>query len=308
MQEIDKISGAFAGDGETSASVTASVQKVIDKIGSTGRDKTGDTESLAAALDGQTKAALDEETGIPAQTKAWEELNGPLGEAAGYVTKIQSALEQMDGKEYTMKVNILETGASMAAGTLGSNAGGGNNSTGPGSNNSNANTGSNNSGPNTGENNSNPGPGHNGGGHLGSENLSQINAVSGRAKPIVNPDGTVITPDGLVLCPLQPGDEMYELQKAFEPFLKKIQEDPSRAAANMINGDNHPIKIMLDQLNTPGTVITKNTQPIINNTYDIDITCPGVTSAEVMKSVKTALDREFTGLSNMARQFSMIRD
>ena len=54
-------------------------------------------------------------------------------------------------------------------------------------------------------------------------------------------------------------------------------------------------------------ISTQNIRPNINmggNTFQI--TCPGVTSQAVMREVKNALTREFTGLHNYADQLSRI--
>lgn len=52
-------------------------------------------------------------------------------------------------------------------------------------------------------------------------------------------------------------------------------------------------------------VSNRNFYPTI--TGGLHITCPGVTSSEVMKQVGIALQREFHGLSNKAIQESMLR-
>ncbi len=98
------------------------VQEVICKIGrasgSEGSDKNSqgsqdESNTLMAAIQHQTEQALDEETGIPAQKRAWEELNQPLGEAAEHIAALQSTLEEMDGKTFTATLNIVGNGVSM---------------------------------------------------------------------------------------------------------------------------------------------------------------------------------------------------
>ena len=64
-----------------------------------------------SSLAEQTEAALDEESGIPAQTVAWEELNVPLGEADEKVTSIKSNLEDLDGKEFSVTLNVVTNGS-----------------------------------------------------------------------------------------------------------------------------------------------------------------------------------------------------
>lgn len=118
VEAIGNIASAFAGEDEEGTSVTGAVQKVIDKVGSADSEN-GDSESLMSALTQQTAQALDEEEGIPAQKTAWEELNEPLGEAVESVTSLQARLEDMDGKEFTVTLNVIGNAAAMGIDMLG---------------------------------------------------------------------------------------------------------------------------------------------------------------------------------------------
>ena len=109
-QEINKISDAFAGENEEGTSVTSAIQKVMDKIGNSDSDNEN-TDSLMSTLTEQTDAALNEESGIPAQTNAWDELNTPLGESVDLVTTLQSTLEDMDGRTFTVTLNVAGNGS-----------------------------------------------------------------------------------------------------------------------------------------------------------------------------------------------------
>ncbi|MBD5496104.1 MAG: hypothetical protein HDR12_17485 [Lachnospiraceae bacterium] len=109
-QEINKISDAFAGENEEGTSVTSAIQKVMDKIGNADADNEN-TDSLMSTLTEQTDAALNEESGIPAQTNAWDELNTPLGESVDLVTTLQSTLEDMDGRTFTVTLNVAGNGS-----------------------------------------------------------------------------------------------------------------------------------------------------------------------------------------------------
>jgi len=113
VDSIHRISDAFAGEDEEGTSVTEAVKKVTDKIGSTDPDN-ADPESLMAVLREQTAQALDEESGIPAQRQAWIALNEPLGQAAETVAAIKKDLKDMDGKTFSVALNVLGNGGPLA--------------------------------------------------------------------------------------------------------------------------------------------------------------------------------------------------
>ena len=112
VDSINKISDAFAGEDSEGASVTGAIKKVTDRLGSTDPDKAG-PDSLMAVLNEQTALALDEENGIPAQKQAWEQLNEPLGQAAEAVTTIKDTLTDMDGKTFSVTLNVLGSGGTL---------------------------------------------------------------------------------------------------------------------------------------------------------------------------------------------------
>ncbi len=112
-------------------------------------------------------------------------------------------------------------------------------------------------------------------------------------------DGTIVRPDGVTLRPLQPGDRAYELQKAFEPLLKKIDGNLEYLTGNVMAEHNKQMEKWINQLNT--TNVVNNNKPSIN-IGDIHITCPGVTSKEVAQQIGTALKKEFQGMSLNAYQ------
>ncbi len=121
VDNINKVANAFAGsneDEQSGVSVASAVQQVIDKVGS-GQAKSknpnsNDTkaptgkssDSLMSAIQDQTEAALNEESGIPAQKKAWENLNEPLDKANELILSIKNSLEGMDGKEFSVTLSV----------------------------------------------------------------------------------------------------------------------------------------------------------------------------------------------------------
>lgn len=125
VNDINKVAAAFAGentDGESGVSVASAVQQVIDKVGSgsakpddPGSEAESDSGSLMSAIEQQTAAALNKESGIPAQVTAWKELNTPLKEADDYITSIKDSLTDMDGKTFTITLDV-NGGASHGGG------------------------------------------------------------------------------------------------------------------------------------------------------------------------------------------------
>ena len=132
--------------------------------------------------------------------------------------------------------------------------------------------------------------------------------ASGKAVNTI--DDIIITADGKVLRPIQPGDRAWELQKAFEPLLKKIDGNLEYLAGNAMIEHNKQMEKMINQLNNTNVVNNKNIQPNVT-VGDIYVTCPGVTSQQVAEQLGNALDielnKKFSGFHNLADQYSRIR-
>ncbi len=105
-------------------------------------------------------------------------------------------------------------------------------------------------------------------------------------------DGTIVRPDGVTLRPLQPGDRAYELQKAFEPLLKKIQEG-GEAISNAYFEHQKQMEKWTKEItnNTAINNITNNRnvqQPITIQIGDINLT--GVQDVNgLAQAIKTRL-------------------
>ena len=339
VEEINKISDAFAGENEESTSVTGAIQKVMDKIGSAESGKEN-SDSLMSTLTEQTKAALDEENGIPAQTEAWTKLNEPLGEAVESVTTLKSSLEDMNGKEFTVTLNVTgNSSPNSIVSEFGS----------------------------AGHHISNGGYSHGGGGHSRVEGAGKYKGlpqaeknalvseygqtemtvlpdgktiitdeptmmdlpkdtviyneeqtkkiidnkvdVSGNAHAEGTGDGTWIGADGHRYRDIQPGDRAYELQKAFEPLLNKWLSGEEDIISNAVFEGQRQMERWTKEI-TNNTAINNITnknvqQPIVNN---INVTCPGVTSQQVAEQIGDVLDKEldkkFNGLHLKAMQYT----
>ena len=123
VPKIKNVGNAFDGgegdeDGESSGGLAGAVTTTRDTIGpggesgkSGGKGESGEGSNLQDTLDIQTKAALDPETGIPAQTEAWNNLNEILKQVKDNLSEIKSTLENMPEVEVTGgSLKIFATG------------------------------------------------------------------------------------------------------------------------------------------------------------------------------------------------------
>ena len=334
----------FNGDG----GLTSAVQEVIDKIGggSGGEESAegsqgseGDSNNLTSALKEQTEEALNEETGIPAQKRAWEELNEPLGQAIDHITTIKSTLEDLDGRTFTVTLNVEGNGGSIASGGITGVFGGvlpirgnvGVNGTAhiKGSANAKGNWGAKKGGRtlvgelgqelwvhsadgtfetvgNNGAEFINLKPNDIIFNHLQTKQLLDKGNIIGRGKSyaggtasgntINTLDGATVTSDGHVLKPIRPGDSVWELQKAFEPLLQKIDGNLEYLAGNAIIEHTRQLEKMISRPNTTSAVTNRNIQPVIHQ--NIALNCPNVTNNSGIEYIQ----KELGHLSQMAMQ------
>jgi hypothetical protein len=97
-----------------------------------------------------------------------------------------------------------------------------------------------------------------------------------------------------------------EIYKKWQAHMADLESPADFLKANASYERNKQIHETLKQISHTN-ISTQNIRPNINmggNTFQI--TCPGVTSQAVMREVKNALTREFTGLHNYADQLSRI--
>lgn len=339
VEAINNIAHAFADEDGEGTSVTGAVQKVIDKVGSADSEN-GDSESLMSALTQQTAQALDEEEGIPAQKTAWEELNEPLGEAVESVTSLQARLEDMDGKEFTVTLNVIGNAAAMGIDMLGKFS-----------------------------------TAHGGSGHSRVKGTAEVKGTAnaqgnwgtktggrtlvgelGQEIWVHSSDGTFETvgDNGAEFIDIRPDDIIFNHLQTKQLLDKGNIVGRGKAYADgsaLVNGNGNTSVVhaeqvsfleyqerlekcaaalgrSVDKLLNPATIIAHNMQEMMHSTVsnisnisnvndnrntqsinvgDIYITCPGVTSQEVAGNIGGELNRLFYGLSNDARQFSTKR-
>lgn len=147
--------------------------------------------------------------------------------------------------------------------------------------------------------------------HQQSEELLKNGHISGRGKAYA--DGTVgggkyLMSDGRISRPLQPGDRMYDMLQKFNAYFNSIDQNVEKLTPNSFYDHQKQMEQIANQITNYNNVVNnnKNVQPSVN-VGDIHITCPGVTSYEVMREVKTQINNEVRGLHNYADQQSRIR-
>lgn len=139
--------------------------------------------------------------------------------------------------------------------------------------------------------------------HEQSKNLLKNGHISGRGKAYA--DGTVgggkfLTPDGHILCPLQPGDKEWDMMQKFDAYLKSIDGNLEKLTPNSFYEQNRQMHEVVNQINN-SNIVNKN-QPAFTINGGINVTCPGVTSKEVMSQVGIALEKELSGMALKAYQ------
>lgn len=142
--------------------------------------------------------------------------------------------------------------------------------------------------------------------HEQTESLLKNGHISGHGKAYA--DGTVgggkiLTSDGQILRPLQPGDRTYDMMQKVNAYLKRIDYNLDKLTPNSFYERNREMNELADQINYVSS-ITNNNRNVQSGIHvdKIEITCPGVTSQQVVSEVSTALDKQFGHLSQRAMQ------
>ena len=129
--------------------------------------------------------------------------------------------------------------------------------------------------------------------HEQTEALLKNGHISGHGKAYA--DGTVgggkvITADGTILYPLQPGDRAWEVQKAFEPFINKIISGEMELVNTAMFEHQKQMEEMAKQISYVSSITNNNRnvqQPIHN---EIHVTLPNVTNATSAESLLRDLE------------------
>ena len=139
--------------------------------------------------------------------------------------------------------------------------------------------------------------------HEQSVNLLKNGHISGRGKAYA--DGTVgggkiLTDNGEILRPLQPGDKVYDLVQKFDAYFKSIDGNIEKLVPSSYYEHNRQMDQLVNHITNINN-ISNNNKPSVN-IGDIHVTCPGVTSQEVMREVGDALGKQIGHLAQRAIQ------
>ncbi len=116
-------------------------------------------------------------------------------------------------------------------------------------------------------------------------------------------DAIIVTKDGQILYPLQPGDAMYDMVQKWNAYFSRVEDKLAPASMYEQNRQFHDAIRQIS--NVSNIVQNQNNQPVING--GLNVTCPGITSQEVARQVGVELNNMFRGLHLEAYQRSMIR-
>lgn len=158
--------------------------------------------------------------------------------------------------------------------------------------------------------------------HLQTQELLNKGSLSGRGKIsrgkayIDGTNGVVVTPEGNVLTPYNPDTDTSPFAKLYKAWTKhygniddNVEEIRKTLTHHVTMEYNQKMHNEVNNfISRSNSVVNNNNrnQPSIN-VGDINITCPGVTSQEVMREVGVALDNKFRGFHNYADQYSRRR-
>ena len=136
-----------------------------------------------------------------------------------------------------------------------------------------------------------------------------VTASPGSGNPAGVPEGAIVTANGKVLMPLQPGDRMYGMVQKFNVYLDGINHNVEKLVPNSFYERNAKLNEVSSQVTNSSIVNNiannRNMQPVING--GLNITCPGITSQEVARQVGIKVNDMFNGLHLEADQRSRIR-
>ena len=115
--------------------------------------------------------------------------------------------------------------------------------------------------------------------------------------------GKLLHPDGRISSPLQPGTKLYDLIQKANVYFGNIDRNVEKLVPNSFYEDNEKMHETANQISNISNITNnnRNMQPSIR-VDKIEITCPGVTSQQVVTEVSTALDKQLGHLSQRAMQ------
>lgn len=138
--------------------------------------------------------------------------------------------------------------------------------------------------------------------HLQTKELLSKGSIAGRGRSFVNGSGSSHIESSI--RDLQPGDSLYDDIMKFQAYFDSL-DNAMDALAVPVQEIQKDMKTAVQQISNINNVNNSRAQNV--NVGDIHITCPGVTSQEVMREVGKAMNQQFSGLALAALQESKKR-
>ena len=109
--------------------------------------------------------------------------------------------------------------------------------------------------------------------------------------------GKTVIINGREICPLQPGDKMYDLVQKFNVYFDRIDRNIEKLAPNSTYEQNRQMNAAVNRISNVSNIVNnnRNVQPVVQN---ITLNCPNVTNNSGVEYLK----RELNGLSLRAYQ------
>lgn len=138
--------------------------------------------------------------------------------------------------------------------------------------------------------------------HLQTKELLSKGSIAGRGRSFANGSGSNHIESSI--RDLQPGDSLYDDIMKFQAYFDSL-DNAMDALAVPVQEIQKDMKTAVQQISNINNVNNSRAQNV--NVGDIHITCPGVTSQEVMREVGKAMNQQFSGLALAALQESKKR-
>lgn len=138
--------------------------------------------------------------------------------------------------------------------------------------------------------------------HLQTKELLSKGSIAGRGRSFANGSGSNHIESSI--RDLQPGDSLYDDIMKFQAYFDSL-DNAMDALAVPVQEIQKDMKTAVQQISNINNVNNNRAQNV--NVGDIHITCPGVTSQEVMREVGKAMNQQFSGFALAALQESKKR-
>jgi len=128
--------------------------------------------------------------------------------------------------------------------------------------------------------------------HEQSVELLKNGRTSGRGKAYA--DGTVgggkvLTKNGAILRPLQPGDKMYDMVQKFDAYFKSMDGNLEKLVPNSFYEQNREWNKLADQISYANSVVNNNRNQPVTVNQNVTLNCPNLTNNSGVEYVQKQL-------------------